>query len=105
MPKPAAARTTSAAIAPPAIPNLCFFATAATAELLVWAAWLEPLPGGGTTLPAGETALTPPGDVLELASEAASISLGAPLWLDSESRFRRCRSARISAACWERRVR
>jgi hypothetical protein len=55
----------------------------------------EPLRGGKVRIQWKAGALP---DWLELARETASVSFGATRRLDSESRFRRWRSARISAA-------
>src|ERR1700730_1422906 len=97
MPKPAAARTARAASAPPTSPNLCFFATATTAELLLCTGCAVPLPGTGVTPLDDEWVCCPLAEV-ELATAAALAPPGAAVRLDSVSRLRRFRSATIFAA-------
>ena len=71
-------------------PSLCCLATVTTAELLeTWAA----------ACAAAEVAAA------DGVAAADSLPAVAVWWLEPVSRFSRCRSARISEACWYRRSR
>src|SRR5271154_3810162 len=92
-PKPAAATRTSSKTTPAVRPNLCCFAAAATE-----------LPDGWTcSVCAGAAARVAPDTAAALADGCDALEAAAAAWEplripEVESRFTRCKSARISAA-------